>query len=97
MTSVEAMFHGRLFRVVGDHFPAEQPRPFGDTRNMMSRRSAFEPRLWLVPDGWESDGLEPVLVVGGLPGEPEARVATPDQPGARMAMLDGLRLLKVAT
>ena len=97
MTSVEAMFHGRLFRVVADHWPAARPRPFGDSREiMMSPRSAYSPRLWLVPDGWESDGLEPVFVVGGGPGEPEARVATPDEPGARLAMLEGLRLMKVA-
>ena len=97
MTTVEAMFHGRLFRVVADHFPPVRPRPFGDTRELMlSAFSGHEPRLWLVPDGWESDGLEPVLVVGGGPGEPEMRAAGPDEPGARMATVEGLRLLRVA-
>ena len=77
--SVEAMFHGRLFRVTVDHWPAGMPRPLGDRRLLMlSAYKGKPPRIWLVPYGWESEGLVQAWVRPDGP----ADFVKPDHPGA---------------
>lgn len=95
MTTVDCVFHGRLFHMVGEAFPKEFPRPFGDGRTiaLSAWRGGVEPRLWLVPDGWESEGLEQVF---GIETDGRLEPCGEDQPGAKAVTLHGLRMMKVA-
>lgn len=80
--SVEAMFHGRLFRLSADYWPAGMPRPMGDTRLLMlSAYKGRPPRIWLVPHGWESEGLVQAYVRADGP----ADFVKADHPGAVLA------------
>ncbi len=96
MSTVEAMFHGRLFRMTGGSIPEAFPRPFGDRRMVIlsAWKGGVEPRLWLVPDGWESDGLQQVYV--STEHEPPSECA-PDDPGAVEGAVQGFRLMKVVS